>query len=94
MLLTEVVKLFLCLIIVFCGQNASVKRFGEEIRKAIFDSKIDTLKVCVPALSFMIQNNLLYISTANLDPITYQVRKFYGYNKSNQYNVNIEFVYS
>ncbi|XP_054260254.1 UDP-N-acetylglucosamine transporter-like [Macrosteles quadrilineatus] len=39
----------------------------------IVNQPMDTLKVCVPSLLYIIQNNLLYLSASHLDAATYQV---------------------
>lgn len=70
----EVTKLATCLILVFFEQEQNAFKFGRALRKTIIDNKMDTLKVCVPSLLYVIQNNLLYVSAANLDAATNQVR--------------------
>lgn len=42
--------------------------------KDIIKQPIDTLKVCVPAVIYVIQNNLLYVAVSNLPAATYMVR--------------------
>mmetsp|Transcript_36606 Transcript_36606/g.93269 ORF Transcript_36606/g.93269 Transcript_36606/m.93269 type:complete len:387 (+) Transcript_36606:49-1209(+) len=39
----------------------------------MFDDKIDVLKTSIPALIFLVQNNLQYIAVKNLHAATYQV---------------------
>ncbi|VDN41581.1 unnamed protein product [Gongylonema pulchrum] len=41
--------------------------------KDIIKQPIDTLKVCVPAVIYVIQNNLLYVAVSNLPAATYMV---------------------
>lgn len=72
--MSELIKLFSSLIFVFYEQEKSVLKFIRALRKTITVDKFDTLKVCVPSLLYIIQNNLLYISAANLNPVTNQVR--------------------
>lgn len=71
--MTELAKLLTCLVIVFFEEERSVKRFGAALYRTIIVNKIDTLKVCVPALLYVIQNNLLYLAAQHLDAATYQV---------------------
>lgn len=68
----EVVKLITCLAIVYV-QNGGFVALVEIIRAQIIDQPMDTFKVCVPSLVYLIQNNLLYVSASHLDAATYQV---------------------
>lgn len=70
--MSEVVKLVTCLAIVYVESGGIVKLI-DEINKKIIRQPIDTLKVCVPSMVYVIQNNLLYVSASNLDAATYQV---------------------
>ncbi|XP_043260701.1 UDP-galactose translocator [Colletes gigas] len=70
--MAEVVKLLTCLVLVFIEEGNFLK-FCNSLKLAIIKQPIDTLKVCVPSLLYIIQNNLLYISVSNLDAATYQV---------------------
>lgn len=71
--MAEVVKLLVCLILVYHYESLSWKHFMSLLNNTIVKQPIDTLKVCVPSLIYLLQNNLLYISTSNLDAATYQV---------------------
>lgn len=71
--MTECTKLIICLVTVFFEEGKSVKNFAKALNKTIIKNKIDTLKVCVPSMLYIIQNNLLYIAISNLDAATYLV---------------------
>ncbi|XP_026685670.1 UDP-galactose/UDP-N-acetylglucosamine transporter srf-3 [Diaphorina citri] len=72
-LMAEVVKLVVCLGLVFADEGFHVGRFINLVRAHTIQNPLDTLKVGVPALLYVIQNNLLYISASNLDAATSQV---------------------
>ncbi|XP_050537952.1 UDP-N-acetylglucosamine transporter [Daktulosphaira vitifoliae] len=71
--MAEIVKLFVCFGLVYKTESLSWKHFISQIDKTIVKQPMDTLKVCIPSLVYLIQNNLLYVSTSNLDAATYQV---------------------
>lgn len=71
--MAEVVKLLVCLTLVYHYESLSAKHFVSLLNNTIIRQPVDTLKVCVPSLIYLLQNNLLYISTSNLDAATYQV---------------------
>lgn len=71
--MSELVKLFTCLILVFYEEGKDVHKFGSALHTTIIKNPIDTLKICVPSLCYVIQNNLLYVSASHLDAATYQV---------------------
>ena len=50
-----------------------VWKLSEKISIEVFSNKKDSLKLLVPALLYVVQNNLLYIALTNLDAATYQV---------------------
>ncbi|EZA59073.1 UDP-galactose/UDP-N-acetylglucosamine transporter srf-3 [Ooceraea biroi] len=70
--MAEVVKLFTCLVLVFV-EEGGFEKFYRTLHTTIVKQPIDTLKVCVPSLLYIIQNNLLYVSASNLDAATHQV---------------------
>lgn len=71
--MAEWVKLVTCLVLVFYEEGKNVDRFVAALRKTVIENLVDTLKVCVPSLLYVIQNNLLYVSASNLDAATNQV---------------------
>lgn len=71
--MTEVTKLLVCLVFVYLTESISWKHFVSILNNTIVKQPIDTLKVCIPSLVYLIQNNLVYVSTSNLDAATYQV---------------------
>ncbi|VDM36620.1 unnamed protein product [Toxocara canis] len=71
-LITEVIKLVTCFLIV-CAEEMSVIRCFKLMFKQIIMQPIDTLKVCVPATVYVLQNNLLYVAVSNLPAATYMV---------------------
>lgn len=77
--MAEITKLVTCLCLVFCEEDKNAFKFGRALRKTIIENAMDTLKVCIPSLLYVVQNNLLYISAANLDAATNQVGVFVIY---------------
>lgn len=73
--MAEVVKLGTCLVLVFLEEGKNVLRWKNALHSTIVKQPMDTLKVCVPSLVYIVQNNLLYVSASHLDAATYQVSK-------------------
>lgn len=71
--MSEVVKLFTCLAVVYV-ESGGIVQLVETLQNTIIRQPLDTLKVCVPSFVYVIQNNLLYVSASHLDAATYQVR--------------------
>ena len=75
-LMAEVAKLTMCLFLVFIFPNEGgrdFKKFSTILYRTIIVNKFDTLKVCVPSLLYLIQNNLLYIGVEHLNVVTFQI---------------------
>ncbi|XP_071445955.1 UDP-galactose translocator [Hetaerina americana] len=71
-LMAEVVKLVTCLMVVYL-EEGNVRSWTSSLYNTIIRQPMDTLRVCVPSLVYIIQNNLLYVSASHLDAATYQV---------------------
>ncbi|VDD86656.1 unnamed protein product [Enterobius vermicularis] len=69
----EVVKLFTCIFVLAAQHNWNVAGFYTEIHNDIIVKSRETFKVGVPALLYVIQNNLLFYALSRLDAATYQV---------------------
>jgi len=70
---SEIIKLLTCLFLVFRENAGDTGKFVSELKKTVFEQPIDTLKVCIPSMVYVIQNNLLYVAASHLDAGTYQV---------------------
>ncbi|CAJ0929142.1 unnamed protein product, partial [Mesorhabditis belari] len=68
----EVIRLITCSIIISINLRSPLK-FLHEFRSTVWHNKIETAKVCVPAVVYAIQNNLYYVALANIDATTYAV---------------------
>lgn len=71
--MSELVKLFTCLLIVFHAEGKDTQRFVASLHRTIIQNPVDTFKICVPSFVYIVQNNLLYLSASHLDAATYQV---------------------
>lgn len=70
--MAEAVKLLTSLALVY-NEEGNYKRWINALHHTVIKNPVDTLKVCVPSLVYIIQNNLLYLSASHLDAATYQV---------------------
>ena len=80
---SEVVKLITCLYVVYT-EYGNIPQWFAALKTTVIDQPMDTLKVCVPSLVYVVQNNLLYIAASHLDAATYQVRRSYVLNESDR----------
>ncbi|CAI5451578.1 unnamed protein product [Caenorhabditis angaria] len=75
----EIIKVTVCSAILI-WTNKSLLRYAKDLKSAIFENKIETIKICVPALIYTLQNNLYYIALSHLEAttfcITYQMKIF------------------
>ncbi|KAL7076490.1 hypothetical protein ACQ4LE_004749 [Meloidogyne hapla] len=73
---TEVIKLFVCLLVVFYSESSSLEGFlsgFELIKKQVFEQPKDTLKVCLPSMLYILQNNLFYTAASHLNAATFMI---------------------
>lgn len=73
---SEFAKLCICLIIIFYQQE-TIKDFARHLYHHLIEEWKDTLKMSVPAIVYMIQNNLQYVAVSNLEAAVFQVHYFY-----------------
>jgi UDP-sugar transporter A1/2/3 len=71
--MSELVKLISCLWLVYHEEGNSISKLKEAVHTQIIKQPLDTLKVCVPSMVYVVQNNLLYVAASHLDAATYQV---------------------
>ncbi|CAG5133607.1 unnamed protein product [Candidula unifasciata] len=71
-IVSEALKLVACLILILI-QEGSVRRWLKLLYADIILEPVDCIKVSVPSLIYVLQNNLLYIAVSNLDAATFQV---------------------
>ncbi|KAI5641995.1 nucleotide-sugar transporter domain-containing protein [Phthorimaea operculella] len=71
-LMAEVLKLVICLGLVIL-ESGNVQKGVQSLYATVIINYKDTLRVCVPSFLYIVQNNLLYVSSKNLDAATYQV---------------------
>jgi solute carrier family 35 (UDP-sugar transporter), member A1/2/3 len=72
--MSELVKLFTCMWLVFKEEGSSLNGLTRSLHTNIINQPLETLKVCVPSMVYVVQNNLLYVAASHLDAATYQVR--------------------
>nr|CAG4641011.1 EOG090X098P [Eulimnadia texana] len=72
-LMSELVKLISCLWLVYQEEGKNVQKWLNTLHSTIIKQPLDTLKVCVPSMVYVVQNNLLYVAASHLDAATYQV---------------------
>lgn len=71
--MAEIVKLVTCLVLVFLEEGKNAEKFVTALHRTIIKNPVDTIKICIPSLIYVIQNNLLYVSASHLDAATNQV---------------------
>ncbi|XP_058059618.1 UDP-N-acetylglucosamine transporter [Anopheles bellator] len=71
--MAEVVKLVTSLLLVFFEEGKRFQQFRASLEQTILKQPVDTLKMCIPSLLYIVQNNLLYVSASHLDAATNQV---------------------
>ncbi|TSL47711.1 UDP-N-acetylglucosamine transporter [Bagarius yarrelli] len=70
---TEILKIFICTVLIFINKSFSVRGLYLELKEQIINKPFDTIKLAIPSGIYTLQNNLLYVALSNLDAATYQV---------------------
>jgi UDP-sugar transporter A1/2/3 len=71
-LITEIIRLSICCIHVIL-RNQSVTKAFTDIFSVFTNNKKETVKVCVPALVYVVQNNLYFFALKHLDATMFSV---------------------
>ncbi|KAK6111192.1 UDP-galactose/UDP-N-acetylglucosamine transporter srf-3 [Brugia pahangi] len=69
---TELLKLIICLLFIIYEEK-SVCSMLNLVKRQVFYNLKDTFKVCIPAVIYIIQNNLFYLAASHLEAVTYMV---------------------
>ena len=70
--ISESLKMVICLIIIFV-QIRSFSAYASHLYKSIIEDWRDTLKMSIPAIVYMLQNNLQYVAVSHLEAAVFQV---------------------
>lgn len=70
--MSEILKLVTCLGMVYI-EEGSTKRWAAVLHSTVVKEPIDTFKVAIPSMLYVIQNNLIYVAATHLDAATCQV---------------------
>ena len=71
---SETLKFITAMLISYkLDSNLNVKSHLSLLKQEMVDKKDDMLKLCIPAVLYMIQNNLQYIATSSLSAPLFQV---------------------
>uniref|UniRef100_A0A915KEF8 UDP-N-acetylglucosamine transporter n=1 Tax=Romanomermis culicivorax TaxID=13658 RepID=A0A915KEF8_ROMCU len=71
--LSEVVKIITCLAVLYKENKMSLRHTVRAIDNEAIKKPYESLKVAVPAVLYVVQNNLLFLALSHLDAATYQV---------------------
>ncbi|XP_006821821.1 CMP-sialic acid transporter-like [Saccoglossus kowalevskii] len=70
--MTEVFKLLSSICMLF-SMHRSLSATVTDIYRNVFCNPMDSFKMCIPSIIYMVQNNLAFVALSNLDAGTYQV---------------------
>lgn len=73
---TEIVKLFVSLTVIFF-QRKTPKDFLPFLTHSLLAKPLESIKLLVPSLLYIMQNNLIYIAMSHLDVVTFQVTHYF-----------------
>ena len=79
-LCTEILKLFMSYVALLKDSCYSISTVNNIIHSQVRDNWRDGIKLAVPALMYVVQNNLLFLALSKLDAATYQVLFFTSFN--------------
>lgn len=76
-LCTEILKLFMSYMALLKDSSCSVSTVNNMIYCQVRDNWKDGIKLAIPALMYVVQNNLLFLALSKLDAATYQVLVYF-----------------
>lgn len=71
--MSEVVKFTICLLLIYVENNFNCKKFLNTLNKTMLHNLWDNFQMMALAISYVIQNNLFYLSASHLDAATNQI---------------------
>lgn len=71
--MSEVFKMLACLSVIFVNEGFSISKWLHHLYANICMLPMDCLRISVPSIIYVIQNNLLYVALSNLDAAIFQV---------------------
>jgi UDP-sugar transporter A1/2/3 len=72
-LLGELLKLVVSTAMLYAENGRSIQATQRMITAYVFHRPMDIVKISVPALLYLVQNNLTFVAISNMDSATYQV---------------------
>jgi len=69
----ELCKIVASLLLLFVDNGGSPKALGAILKHELFEKPEECIKLLVPGLLYVLQNNLQYIAASNLQPAVFQV---------------------
>ncbi|CAJ0932637.1 unnamed protein product, partial [Mesorhabditis belari] len=71
MFTSTIIKLVMCLMMVIYEETP--RKFFSTLNSQVINQPGDTLKVCIPAMIYTVQNNLFYVAASHLDAATFMI---------------------
>ncbi|VDK51042.1 unnamed protein product [Gongylonema pulchrum] len=69
---TEIVKVTACILCITC-QEKGFNKMLYLVKRQVFGRRSDTLRLCIFAMIYTVQNNLFYLAATNLEAATFMV---------------------
>ena len=73
--MAELFKMVASLSIILVEHKGNVVHWASFLYQSIIGNPLDTLKINVPSLIYIVQNNLQYVAISHLDAATFQVKR-------------------
>ena len=71
---SEAVKCAMSVLLIWLSKKGgNAQSVLATVHQALFADLLELLKVCIPAMLYLIQNNVIYTALAHLDAVTFQI---------------------